>query len=164
MPSYPSPSANLDIAAYYASVYGGQVLFAASSGAIAPSNAGVVICGLTNSGSKTLYIYSVYYSANGSAATFVRSRNATISGGTAYTPLNQGGGSNSSTATFVTGATTITLTSPLASTMTFQAGTDSGGVHRYEGTIALLPTQSLAWTGIGSPSNTCNLNVVWWEL
>jgi hypothetical protein len=164
--SLPPPQVHMDASTYYASVYGGQCLFAASSGALNPSNAGVVIAGLSNPGGsgKSLYIYSVYYSASGSAATFVRSRNGTITGGTAYTILNQGGGSLASVATFVTGATTITNTSPLASTMTYQAGTDSGGVHHYGGTIILLPGQSLAWTAIGSPSNTCALNVVWWEL
>ena len=157
----------IDPATFYASVQGGRCLFAASSGSVNPSNAGIICAGITNPSNtiKSLFISSIYYSSINGAITFVRYRNATITGGTSIAPMNQGGGPLTSVATFVTGKTvTINASGGQTTTMTYQSSADYSDAHPYGGTIILPPGDSLHWIVTGSPSDACVLDLVWWEI
>ena len=151
---------------YYASTAGGNVLFDATTGEQSLSNSGGAVALLRNpSGSGVdMYIARLNYGTNGNGV-FRRYRGPTVTNvGTAVTPGNRGGGSNTPSGLFYT-LPNLTVSAAGNLRRTSYVGAYSESRNDHIGNLILRPGQDFYWTytPAAAQSNTATVEVVWWE-
>lgn len=144
-------------------------LFGAGTGAVTMTGSAVAVAALVNPSGSGKSLYVTWMSVGcGVSAQYSRTRNATVTGGTAMTTVNRGGASTPTPVGKLYQAPTLSGGTAERTGFTGGVGMDNIAVN---GEIVLPPGSSLCWSmfnvtsilGLLTGAATGSVEVNWWE-
>jgi hypothetical protein len=119
-----------------------------------------------NGSGKTLYIHRLTFGSNGPATVTSYRDPATVVGGSSLAITNRTGGTTTSIAVAhgeVTGSLFTSFSGGILTRRRYIPVNDEKD-SLDEGTITILPNQSILWTGfVTTMTHEISANVIWWE-